>query len=108
MSGRPEAAEIQPHAGQQLAGYLNLGPCPMDTTKTHLGAVYVSTSQPLTMTMAFPPDEPFQMHHCHDTEAVERCSTCGAPWQPVRRGECLHCGSDAGPERRDTEAGDGR
>lgn len=46
--------------------------------------------------------------HQGDTEAGERCSTCGAPWQPVRRGECLHCGSDAGPERRDTEAGDGR
>lgn len=25
------------------------------------------------------------------------CRDCGAPWHPVRRGECSQCGSDAGP-----------
>lgn len=25
-----------------------------------------------------------------------RCQDCGAPWLPVRRGECSRCGSDAG------------
>lgn len=31
-------------------------------------------------------------------ESVETaCRDCGADWRPVRRGECAHCGSDAGP-----------
>lgn len=27
----------------------------------------------------------------------QRCHDCGAPWVPVRRGECNLCGSDASP-----------
>lgn len=28
---------------------------------------------------------------------VPVCQDCGTDWQPVRRGECSACGSDAGP-----------
>jgi hypothetical protein len=31
-------------------------------------------------------------------DQTERCRDCGAPWRPVRRGECSRCGSDAGPQ----------
>lgn len=28
---------------------------------------------------------------------VPVCQDCGTDWQPVRRGECIKCGSDKGP-----------
>lgn len=34
---------------------------------------------------------------------VPVCQDCGTDWQPVRRGECIACGSDAGP-RGDVES----
>lgn len=36
-------------------------------------------------------------------ELTERavCRDCGDPWNPVRRGECIKCGSDAGPPKTD-------
>lgn len=32
------------------------------------------------------------------SEQPLRCRDCGYDWKPVRRGECLTCGSDSGPE----------